>query len=63
MSNKNELCDDLVIPKGTIIKFNGVPFSLVLDTQVQGLKANLEYAKNYENMPKVGDPPPRNGGN
>ena len=63
MSDKNELRDDLVIPQGTTIKFNGVPFSLISDTKVEGLEANLEYAKNYENMPKVGDPPPRNGGN
>ncbi len=56
MSDKNELRDDLVIPQGTTIKFNGVPFSLISDTKVEGLEANLEYAKNYENMPKVGDP-------
>lgn len=54
MSNKNTLSDDLVIPEGTTIKFNGIPFTLMSDTKVQGFESNLEYAKNYENMPKVG---------
>lgn len=55
MSNKNILSDDLVIPAGTTIKFNGIPFTLISDTKVQGLESNLEYAKNYENIPKIGD--------
>lgn len=54
MSNENSLRDDLVIPAGTTIKFNGVPFSLISDTNVQGLEANLEYAKNYKSLPKIG---------
>ena len=53
MSDKNLLRDDLVIQSGTTIKFNGVPFMLMSDTKVQGLESNLEYAKNYENMPKA----------
>lgn len=53
MSNKNILSDDLVIPVGTKIKFNGMLFILVSDTKVRGLESNLDYAKNYENMPKA----------
>ena len=53
MSNKNTLSDDLVIPSGTTIKFKGIPFVLMTDTKVQGFESNLEYAKNYESMPKV----------
>lgn len=54
MSSENLIRDDLIIPAGTTIKFNGLPFILISDTKVRGLESNLEYAKNYENMPKVG---------
>lgn len=53
MNDKNLLRDDLVIPSGTIIKFKGVPFALMSDTKVQGLESNLEYAKNYDDLPKA----------
>ena len=34
----------LAIPKGTTIKINGIPFTLKEDTEVYGVKANLELA-------------------
>lgn len=58
MSSEKLIRDDLVIPAGTTIKFNGLPFILISNTKVQGLESNLEYAKNYENMPKVGSNTP-----
>lgn len=53
MSSENLIRDDLIIPAGATIKFNGLPFTLMSDTKVRGLESNLEYAKNYENMPKA----------
>lgn len=53
MSSENLIRDDLIIPAGTTINFNGVPFTLMSDTKVQGFESSLEYAKNYENMPKA----------
>lgn len=58
MSSENLLRDDLIIPAGTTINFNGVPFALISDTKVQGFESSLEYAKNYESMPKVGSNAP-----
>lgn len=55
MSNESSLRNDLVVPAGTTIKFNGVAFSLTSDTQVQGLESSLELARNYADMPKAGD--------
>lgn len=60
MSNESLLRDDLTIPAGTTIKFSGVPFRLMSDTLVQGLESNLDYAKDYENTPKVGSNIPTN---
>lgn len=34
----------LIIPKGTTIKINGIPFTLKEDTEVYGLVSNLELA-------------------
>mgnify|MGYP003590760724 CR=1 FL=1 len=34
--------DDLVIPKGTLIHVNGIPFELRDDTTVIGTQANLD---------------------
>ena len=34
----------LVIPAGTMIKINGIPFTLKEDTEVYGLKSNLKLA-------------------
>lgn len=60
MSSENLIRDDLIIPAGTTVKFKGLPFTLMSDTKVQGLESNLEYAKNYDNEPKVGDGLPTN---
>ena len=57
MSSENLIRDDLIIPAGTTIKFKGMPFVLMSDTKVQGLEVNLEYAKNYESLPKTGGSP------
>lgn len=57
MSSENLIRDDLTIPAGTTIKFRGMPFVLMTDIEVQGLEVNLEYAKNYDSLPKTGENP------
>ncbi|MFX4154257.1 hypothetical protein ACOL23_04860 [Aliarcobacter butzleri] len=42
---KNEL-ENIVVPKGTLIHINGIPFELPEDTTVLGLQSNLDLAFN-----------------
>ena len=44
----------LIIPKGTTIKINGIPFTLKEDTEVYGLVSNLELAFNSDKKPSFG---------
>ena len=44
---KNEL-ENVVVPKGTLIHLNGIPFELPEDTTVLGLESNLELALNWK---------------
>lgn len=45
--NKQEL-EELTIPKGTIVKINGIPFELPEDTKVLGLESNLRLALDWK---------------
>lgn len=42
--------EELTISKGTIIHLNGIPFELSKDTDVLGLKDNLNLALNWSNQ-------------
>lgn len=37
--------ETVTLPKGTIVKFQGIPFELPEDTPVIGTQKNLEYAQ------------------
>ena len=43
-----EKVTELRIAKGTTIKFNGLPFELIHETEVSGLESNMKLAKNYK---------------
>ncbi len=42
--NKNINVEEIVIKKGTIIKFQGIPFEVKEDTVFLGLQSNLDLA-------------------
>lgn len=58
---KKEL-ENIVVPKGTLIHINGIPFELSQDTNVLGLQSNLELAfslnqsnESYSHLEQVGE--------
>lgn len=58
---KNEL-ENVVVPKGTLIHINGIPFELPEDTTVLGLQSNLELAfklnqssESYSHLEQAGE--------
>ena len=46
--NKMQKIEELQIKRGTIIKFQGIPFELKENIIVLGLQSNLELAENLE---------------